>query len=291
MTQRMHTGLLLAAAAVLTGMAACGNGDSSTTQAAQAFGAIGESSNVESALAPAQPATGRGSQEGSAGFQATECSPAQVAGILEALNKEAIHGAKLAEKNAKSEDVRAYAKEALAYHKNLKKQLNEWLDAAGIEPAKTDIATRLKATGKEDLESLRESKHFDRDYAAHAVIHHAKSVGLLESLAIPGAKPADAGAASAPGTPSGQPSEKGAEAKPTTPSEAPKAGSADALVSLVKKTCADMRQHEKKAYELESKVRGACGGATAGDGGAGEEEEDEAAEEAEEHAGTERTPH
>jgi putative membrane protein len=220
----MHSGVLLLAAMGLTTLA------------------WSEPSRGDQRAQPGeQQRGGHRSQHGGAG-EVSECSPAQMAGVLEAINKSAIETAKLALSKSQNNEVREFAQKAIDSHTKLEKQLKDSLDEAGITPAESDIATRLEAESEQVLDALASSRQFDRDYAAHEVLAHAKDFGLLHAMA--GRHGRDAG-----------------ENEGET-------GTPDAVSSLVAKACEMFEKHERKALELESKVAGTCGAVSEPSGGA-----------------------
>jgi predicted outer membrane protein len=248
MIRRMHGGLLLMAAVGLT---------------TQVWSAA--SSAHQGAQPDEKQEGGQGSPKESSGSGVSECSPAQVAGILNALNKSAIDSAKLALSKSQNDEVREFAEKAIDAHTKLEKKLTDSLDAAGITPIDSDIAYELTTGAKREMDALRSSDQFDRDYAAHEVLAHAKAIGLIDALAT-GHESGAAGKAGEPGntgsmgTP-GPNAAPGSTATPpgatATPSETPK--TPDALPSIIAKAREMIRHHAKEAFELESEVVGACG--------------------------------
>ncbi len=156
MIRGMRGGLLLSAAVALALNAWSEPSPADSTSRVPSFGSVGEVS---------------------------ECSPAQAAAILVVINTSAIEGAKLALSKAKDADVRARAQKGLDAHTTLQKELEDSLGASGISPEANDIAARLDAEGRQELDALGSSTQFDRDYAAHEVLAHAKNSGLFRAIA------------------------------------------------------------------------------------------------------------
>jgi putative membrane protein len=212
MIRRKHSGLLVAAALGAIGLAW-----------------VGPSRAHEKAHAGEEQS---GEEESSEG-RVSECSPAQVAGILHVINQSSIATARLALSKSQNDDVREFAQKTIDSHTKLEKRLTDALEADGITPANSDIATRLATEHEQVLEKLGASTQFDRDYAAHEVLAHASASGLFHAI--------------------------------THHHEAEEENGSDAS-AVFAKARAMFAHHERRALELELKVAGSCGTATSATG-------------------------
>ncbi len=237
MIRAMHTGLLLAAAMVLSTQAW---GQQPGGQATPQPGPEQQQHQQPGATTP----------EGGM-HEMTACSPEQVAAILQAMNDSAIGTAKLALRKSQDDDVRAYAQKTIDAHTKLQKRLNEALERAGMTPADNDLATQLKKAGAHALDYLGSSQQFDHDYVTHEVFGHAKAYGLLKSIAP---KPGEEESSEEE---EGQAQEQGQEQAQGEAQE--HASGEHALASVIEKACKMFQKHTRKALELESKIVGQCG--------------------------------
>jgi putative membrane protein len=158
-------------------------------------------------------------------FQITDCSPGQIVAILRAVNTAELRVAVVAQRTTSNADVRAFATTIINDDTNLDRQLTAFLDTSGLTAIESDIS--LQITGRADgaRASLQTSRQFDRDFIAGMVIDHVTALGLLEHVVI-----------------LSQPQ-----------------GNLVQLSTLLASATVTVKQHVQLAFQLETRLIGACG--------------------------------
>ncbi|HEY1230178.1 MAG TPA: DUF4142 domain-containing protein, partial [Ramlibacter sp.] len=108
-------------------------------------------------------------------------------------NQVDIDAGKLAEKQSKSKDVRAFGKQMVTDHTAVNKSATDLVTKLKVKPEPSDTSKSLKKGGDENLAKLKKLKgaEFDKAYVANEVTYHQAVIDAVDKTLIPSAKNAD----------------------------------------------------------------------------------------------------
>jgi putative membrane protein len=117
----------------------------------------------------------------------------QIAAIVVTANQVDIDAGKLAEKSAKSNDVKKFAKQMVTDHTGVNKAAVELVTKLKVKPEGNATADSLKKGGDENIAALKKLKgaDFDKAYVAHEVDYHQAVIDALDKTLIPSAQNAE----------------------------------------------------------------------------------------------------
>ena len=117
----------------------------------------------------------------------------QIAQIVVTANQVDIDAGKLAEKQSKSKDVRAFGKQMVTDHTAVNKSATDLVTKLKVKPEPSDTSKSLKKGGDENLAKLKKLKgaEFDKAYVANEVTYHQAVIDAVDKTLIPSAKNAD----------------------------------------------------------------------------------------------------
>jgi putative membrane protein len=115
---------------------------------------------------------------------------AQIAGIVVTANQVDINAGKLAEKNSKNKDVKAFAKQMVTDHTGVNKQATALVKKLKVKPEDSDTSKSLKQGGEDNIKKLKglKGKDFDKAYIDNEVTYHQAVIDALDKTLIPNAK-------------------------------------------------------------------------------------------------------
>jgi putative membrane protein len=118
---------------------------------------------------------------------------AQIAAIVVTANQVDIDAGKLAEKSAKSNDVKKFAKQMVTDHTGVNKAAVELVTKLKVKPEGNATADSLKKGGDENIAALKKLKgaDFDKAYVDHEVAYHQQVIDAVNNTLIPNAKNAE----------------------------------------------------------------------------------------------------
>jgi len=118
---------------------------------------------------------------------------AQIAHIVVTANQVDIDAGKLAEKKAKSADVKAFGKQMVTDHSGVNKQAVALAKKLGVKPEDNPTSQALSKGAAAELKTLAKLKDgaFDKAYVANEVAFHKTVNGALKDTLIPSAKNAE----------------------------------------------------------------------------------------------------
>ena len=156
---------------------------------------MGEASTPPEPVAetsPVPPSTPEGTETTPQAPAAVPLSDAQIAAILGAADQKEIEVSKLAQKQAKSADVKAFATMMVKHHGESSTKAQKILTASSITPQPSEKSDELTKSKDADIEELKGKKgdEFDRAYMAKMLDDHQKVLGFIDDKAIPGVKDA-----------------------------------------------------------------------------------------------------
>ena len=115
---------------------------------------------------------------------------AQIAAIVVTANQVDIDAGKLAEANASSKEVKAFAQRMIADHSGVNKAASELVTKLKVKPEANATSDALKKGGDDVLARLRKLKGsaFDAAYVDNEVTYHQRVLDALDKTLIPSAK-------------------------------------------------------------------------------------------------------
>jgi len=115
---------------------------------------------------------------------------AQIAHIVVTANQVDIDAGKLAEKKAKSADVKAFGKQMVTDHSGVNKQAVALAKKLGVKPEDNPTSQALKKGGEENVKHLKTLKgaDFDKAYVDHEVAYHEQVLDAIDKVLVPNAK-------------------------------------------------------------------------------------------------------
>ena len=118
---------------------------------------------------------------------------AQIAHIVVTANQVDIDAGKLAEKKARSADVKAFGKMMVTDHTGVNKQAVALAKKLGVKPEDNPTSQSLKKGGDENVAKLKKlkGKEFDKAYVDHEVAYHQAVLDAVDKTLIPSAKNAE----------------------------------------------------------------------------------------------------
>lgn len=129
---------------------------------------------------------------GSAWAQAAP-NDAQIAGIVVTANTVDINAGKLAQKQSKNKEVKAFAKQMVTDHTGVNKQATALVKKLHVTPEDSDISQGLKDGGQANITKLKglKGKDFDKAYIDNEVTYHQAVIDALDKTLVPNAKNAE----------------------------------------------------------------------------------------------------
>jgi putative membrane protein len=120
-------------------------------------------------------------------------SDAQIAHIVVTANQVDIDAGKLAEKQGKSKDVRAFGKQMVTDHTGVNKQAVALVTKLKVKPEDNPTSESLKKGGEDNVKNLKGLKGaaFDKAYIDHEVAYHEQVIDAVDKVLIPNAKNAE----------------------------------------------------------------------------------------------------
>lgn len=117
----------------------------------------------------------------------------QIAAIVVTANQVDIDAGKLAEKRAKSNDVKKFAKQMVTDHSGVNKAAVDLVTKLKVKPEGNATADSLKKGGDDNIAALKKLKgaDFDKAYVSHEVDYHQAVIDALDKTLIPSAQNAE----------------------------------------------------------------------------------------------------
>jgi putative membrane protein len=117
----------------------------------------------------------------------------QIAAIVVAANQADIDAGKLAETQAQSKDVQAFAQRMVADHTSVNQTAVNLVHKLGVTPAASPTSDSLQQGGAANLANLKplQGAPFDRAYIDHEVAYHEQVIDALDKTLIPSAQNAE----------------------------------------------------------------------------------------------------
>ena len=118
---------------------------------------------------------------------------AQIAHIVVTANNVDIDAGKLAQKQAKGADVKAFAKQMVTDHSAVNKQAVALVTKLKVKPEDNATSKSLKSDGDANLKKLKGLKGdaFDKTYVDREVTYHQQVLDAIDNVLIPNAKNAE----------------------------------------------------------------------------------------------------
>ena len=115
---------------------------------------------------------------------------AQIAHIVVTANQVDIDAGKLAQKQAKSKEVKDFGKQMVTDHTAVNKQAVALVKKLKVKPEDNDTSKSLKAGGDANIKKLKGLKGdaFDKAYVDQEVTYHEQVLGAIDNVLIPNAK-------------------------------------------------------------------------------------------------------
>jgi len=115
---------------------------------------------------------------------------AQIAHIVVTANQVDIDAGKLAEKHARSADVKAFGKQMVTDHSGVNKQAVALAKKLGVKPEDNPTSQSLKKGGEDNVKHLKTLKgaEFDKAYVDHEVAYHEQVLDAIDKVLVPSAK-------------------------------------------------------------------------------------------------------
>jgi len=118
---------------------------------------------------------------------------AQIAHIVVTANQVDIDAGKLAEKRAKSAEVKAFGKQMVTDHSAVNKQAVALAKKLKVTPEDNPTSQSLKSGGDANIKKLKGLKGdaFDKAYVDQEVTYHQQVLDAIDKVLIPNAKNAE----------------------------------------------------------------------------------------------------
>jgi putative membrane protein len=118
---------------------------------------------------------------------------AQIAHIVVTANTVDIEAGKLAEKQAKSPEVKAFGKQMVTDHSAVNKQATDLAKKLKVTPEDNPTSQSLKSGGEANVKKLKGLKgaDFDKAYVDQEVTYHQAVLDAIDKTLIPSAKNAE----------------------------------------------------------------------------------------------------
>lgn len=115
---------------------------------------------------------------------------AQIAAIVVTANQVDIDAGKLAQEQASSPDVKAFAQRMVADHSGVNQQAVALVTKLKVKPQENDTSATLKKSGADTLKRLQALKggEFDRAYVDNEVSYHQAVLDAVDKTLIPSAQ-------------------------------------------------------------------------------------------------------
>lgn len=114
----------------------------------------------------------------------------EIAHIVVTANTIDIDAGKLAQTRAKSNEVKAFAKQMVTDHRGVQKQATDLATKLGVTPKDNDTSKSLLTSAKDNLKKLKglKGEEFDKAYVNNEVTYHQAVLDALDKTLIPNAK-------------------------------------------------------------------------------------------------------
>lgn len=124
-----------------------------------------------------------------AGAQGAAPDDPQIAAIVEAANQVDIQAGRLAERQAQSPQVKAFARRMVVDHTGVNDAAVALAHRLHLTPRADATSRSLQQGGMENLAALRklQGAAFDRAYIHHEVLYHESVLGAMDKVLIPDA--------------------------------------------------------------------------------------------------------
>ena len=118
---------------------------------------------------------------------------AQIAHIVVTANQVDIDAGKLAQKQAKSAEVKAFGKQMVTDHTAVNKQATDLAKKLGVKPEDNPTSQSLKSGGDAHVKKLKTLKgaDFDKAYVDQEVTYHQAVLDAIDKTLVPNAKNAE----------------------------------------------------------------------------------------------------
>ncbi len=118
---------------------------------------------------------------------------AQIAHIVVTANQVDIDAGKLAQKQAKRADVKAFGKQMVTDHSGVNRQATALVKKLGVKPEDNATSQSLKSGGVDNVKHLKTLKGdaFDKAYVEHEVAYHQQVLDAIDKTLLPSAKNAE----------------------------------------------------------------------------------------------------
>ena len=118
---------------------------------------------------------------------------AQIAHIVVTANQVDIDAGKLAEKKAKSAEVKAFGKQMVTDHSGVNKQAVALANKLKVKPEDNPTSQSLKSGGEANVKKLKGLKGdaFDKAYVDQEVTYHEAVLNAIDNVLVPNAKNAE----------------------------------------------------------------------------------------------------
>jgi putative membrane protein len=120
-------------------------------------------------------------------------SDAEIAHIVDSVDKAEIEQAQLAQSRAKNARVQSFAAQMIQDHTRSRNKLAELAQTGGFSPQPSDTSRTLEGTHVQTMHGLRnaDAASFDQTYMSAQVQQHRDVLNMLTDQLIPAAKNAD----------------------------------------------------------------------------------------------------
>ncbi len=117
-------------------------------------------------------------------------SDAEIAGVLETVNRGEMQQAQLAQRSATNDQVREYASQMMSDHRQALEQQQQLLSPRGITPQPSSLASQVRQRAQMAEQQLQglEGDAFDRAYMQMQRQMHQEVLTMLEQQLIPAAQ-------------------------------------------------------------------------------------------------------
>lgn len=125
--------------------------------------------------------------------QSGKLNDAQIAAIVVAANTVDINAGKLAEKQARNNQVRTFGRQMVTDHTGVNKQATALVTKLKLQPEESDASKKLKSDGDANITHLKKlkGKAFDHAYIDNEVIYHQAVIDMMDKTLVPDASNAE----------------------------------------------------------------------------------------------------
>jgi putative membrane protein len=133
-----------------------------------------------------------GAQQGQpAGMQgAAGMTDAEIAAVLDAVNRAEVQQAEMAQERAETDEVRSYASRMLNEHQNAMERQDMLLQERGIPTRDNAVSQQVEQQAMQTQRELAnlQGEDFDRAYVQAQMRQHERVISILEQQLIPAAQ-------------------------------------------------------------------------------------------------------